>query len=41
MINGNLSSLLMNIKDISKEVVTDGEGVLPYMSFGSVVISGK
>ena len=41
MINGNLSSLLMNIKDISKEVVTDGEGVLPYMSFGGVVISGK
>ena len=41
MINGNLASLLMNIKDISKEVVIDGDGVLPYISVGGVVISGK
>lgn len=41
MINGNLSDILMNIKDISKDVVCNGEDVLPYVSFGGVVISGK
>lgn len=41
MINGNLSDILMNIQDISRDVVCNGEDVLPYISFGGIVISGK
>lgn len=41
MINGNLADLLNNIVDISKEIVEDGESVLPYIAFDKVVISGK
>jgi len=41
MINGNLATMLMNLVDISKEVVCDGNGVLPYMAFDGIVVSGK
>ncbi|QSX07087.1 TldD/PmbA family protein [Sedimentibacter sp. zth1] len=41
MISGNLSDLLNNVVDISKEVVEYGEMVLPYIAFKNVIISGK
>lgn len=41
MISGNLSDLLNNIVDISKEVVEDGLMVLPYIAVKNVVIAGK
>lgn len=41
MINGNLATMLMNLVDISKEVVCDGGTVLPYMAFDGIVVSGK
>ncbi len=41
MINGNLGAMLMNIKGISKDVVVDGNMVIPYICVGGVVVSGK
>lgn len=41
MISGNLFEMFNHIKDVSKEVVCEGWGVCPYMSFDGVVISGK
>jgi len=41
MINGNLADLLNNLVAISKETVTDGTSVMPYMAFDKVVVSGK
>ncbi|MBQ6815489.1 MAG: TldD/PmbA family protein [Lachnospiraceae bacterium] len=41
MISGNLFEMFKNIKDVSKELVCEGWGVTPYMSFDGVVISGK
>lgn len=41
MINGNLDRLFNNLVAISRETVSDGTSVLPYMAFDQVVISGK
>lgn len=41
MISGNLESLFQNIVAISREVVTEGQMVLPYMEASGVTISGK
>lgn len=41
MISGNLFEMFKNIKDVSRELVCEGWGVTPYMSFDGVVISGK
>ena len=41
MISGNLAEMLMNVVDISKETIADGTGVLPYIAFDGIVISGK
>lgn len=41
MISGNLAQMLMNVTDISRETVADGSGVLPYIAFDKIVISGK
>ncbi len=41
MISGNLFDMFQNIKDISKEVICEGWGVTPYMSFDGIVVSGK
>lgn len=41
MINGNLASMLMDIRGISEEVLVDGAMVVPYVCAGGVVISGK
>lgn len=41
MINGNLGDIFNNIKAVSKEVVTNGEAILPMMAFNGVVVSGK
>ena len=41
MISGNLADMLKNVHGISREVVSDGGGVLPYVSFDGITISGK
>ncbi|MCM1540948.1 MAG: TldD/PmbA family protein [Blautia sp.] len=41
MISGNLAEMLMNVIDISRETVADGTGVLPYIAFDKIMISGK
>ncbi len=41
MINGNLGDIIRNIEGISREVLCDGNSVLPYMAVGGAVISGK
>ena len=41
MISGNLASMLKNVRGISRETVSDGGGVLPYVAFDGITISGK
>ena len=41
MISGNLAEILKNIVDISLERVNNGMGILPWIAFGDVTISGK
>lgn len=41
MISGNLAAILNDVRGISRETVSDGTGVLPYMAFGGVTVSGK
>lgn len=41
MINGNLGDILNHVAGISKEVVEDGDCVLPYLAVEGIVISGK
>ena len=41
MINGNLEQVFKNVIAVSKEQVCDGESVLPWLSCGGIVISGK
>lgn len=41
MISGNLASILKNVRGISREVVSDGSGVMPYVAFDGITISGK
>ncbi|WP_026523912.1 MULTISPECIES: TldD/PmbA family protein [unclassified Butyrivibrio] len=41
MVNGNLGEIVKNIRDISKELVCNGNSVVPYIAVDGVVISGK
>lgn len=41
MVNGNLGEIVKNIRAISREVVCDGNSVIPYIAVDGVVISGK
>ena len=41
MISGCVPSMLMNIKEISKDTLVDGEVSVPYVAFDGVTISGK
>lgn len=41
MINGNLSEMLFNLIDISKERLINGMDEIPYMAFGGITVSGK
>ena len=41
MISGNLADMLLKLRAISSEQVADGMGVLPYMAFDGITISGK
>ena len=41
MINGNLENVFKNVIAVSREQVCDGSSVLPWLSCGGIVISGK
>jgi PmbA protein len=41
MIAGNIPQMFLSIKDISKERVDYGSGILPWISFGGITVSGK
>ena len=41
MISGNLADMLNNIVAISRETVSTGSYVLPYIAFGGITVSGK
>lgn len=41
MISGNLAEMLNNVVAISKETITDGSSILPYLAVDGVVVSGK
>ncbi len=41
MINGNLEQMFRNVLAVSRELACDGMQVLPYLSCGGIVISGK
>ncbi len=41
MISGNLAAMLNNLVAISKETLTDGSVVAPYMAFDGITVSGK
>ena len=41
MVNGNLGSAFRNIRGISREVLCDGETVVPYIAVDGIVVSGK
>lgn len=41
MISGNFADMLMNVKEISSDTISDGSCVLPYVAFDGVTVSGK
>jgi PmbA protein len=41
MISGNLAGMLFAVEGISREVVRDGSGSLPWLAVGGITISGK
>ena len=41
MISGCVPDMLMNIRDISKDIANDGSNSLPFISFNGITISGK
>lgn len=41
MISGNLASMLLDVKDVSRETVNFGSAVAPWVRFGGVTVSGK
>ena len=41
MISDNLSEMLFRLRDISKDILEDGRGCVPYMAFDGITISGK
>ena len=41
MISGNVPDMLVNIRDISKDIANDGNNSLPFIAFDGITISGK
>ena len=41
MVNGNLIEMVKEIRAISKEYITDGSAVIPYVAVRGIVISSK
>ena len=41
MISGCIPDMLMNIREISKETLKDGNGSTPYIAFEGITVSGK
>ena len=41
MITGNLADMIKNVVAISKETLTEGTSVMPYLAVDGVVVSGK
>ncbi|MBP5728940.1 MAG: TldD/PmbA family protein, partial [Clostridia bacterium] len=41
MISGCVPDMLMNIREISKDVSNDGSNSLPFIAFDGITISGK
>ena len=41
MISGCVPEMLMNIRDISKDIANDGNNSLPFIAFDGITISGK
>lgn len=41
MISGNLAQMLNDLIAVSRETVSDGDGIAPYMAFGGITVSGK
>ena len=41
MISGNFAEMLRRVEGVSAETLQDGSGVLPYVAFGGVTVSGK
>ena len=41
MISGNVTDMLVNIRDISKDIANDGSNSLPFIAFDGITISGK
>ena len=41
MVNGNLAEMFNNICGISKELICDGDTVIPYIAVDGIIISGK
>jgi len=41
MISGNMASMLLEVKDVSRETVNFGSAVAPWVRFGGVTVSGK
>lgn len=41
MVSGNLSAMLQSISAVSRETVCDGAGVMPYVRFEGLTLSGK
>ena len=41
MISGCVPEMLVNIRDISKDIANDGNNSLPFIAFDGITISGK
>ena len=41
MISGNFAEMLRRVEGVSAETLIDGSGVMPYVAFGGVTVSGK
>jgi PmbA protein len=41
MLSGNLACMLNKLRAISRETVSDGSSVMPYIAVDGVTISGK
>ncbi len=41
MISGNFADMLLHVEGVSSDALVDGSGVLPYVAFGGVTVSGK
>lgn len=41
MISGSVADMLKNVRAVSREVLRDGDGCLPFIAFDGVTVSGK